>query len=68
MLLATHTLQKAYFVNDHEDNRSYQFDSAEAALEWKRELIEDFGTNAENVSVLERVYNEFGDFISQRYL
>lgn len=66
MLLSTHALQKVYFVNNHEDNRSYQFDSAEEAQEWRRELIKDFGMN--DVSVLERVHNEFGDLISQRYI
>lgn len=68
MVLATHALHKAYFVNDHEDNKTYYFNSAESALRWKRELIEDFGTDGENISVVERTYDEFGNFIFQKYI
>ena len=68
MRFATHALRKAYIVNDHEDNKTYFFDSAEAARQWKRELIEDFGTNGENISLLERTYDEFGNWISQKYI
>jgi hypothetical protein len=48
--------------------KTYHFNSAEAARQWKRELIEDFDANGGNISVLERVYDEFGNFISQKYI
>lgn len=59
---------KAYFVNDHEDNKTYFFDTANAAQAWKKELIEEFDVQEENVSVLERSYDRFGNWLSQRYL
>ena len=67
MILATHKAQVIYLVIDHEDNgRTYHFSSAESALKWKQELIEEFDTNAKNVSVLEREYDEFGNWLSQK--
>lgn len=69
ILIEKHEIQTVYFVVDHEDNgRTYQFDSAEEALKWKRELIEDFWTNAENVSVFERKYDQYGNWTSQKYI
>lgn len=68
MILATHKTQTVYFVNDHEDNKSYMFYSEEAALKWKDELIEEFEMDEENISVIEREYDEFGNWFSQRYI
>ena len=69
MVLATHKTRVIYLVIDHEDNgRAYQFSSAESALSWKQELIEEFDTSAENVSVLEQKYDEFGNWLSQKHI
>ena len=68
-LVEKYEIQTVYFVIDHEDNgRTYQFNDAESALKWKRELIEDFLTNAENISVLERKYDRYGNWSSQKYI
>lgn len=68
MILTTHETQTIYLVNDHEDNRTYQFDNAESALNWKKELIEEFDTDPENITVLERKFDEFGNWVSQKYI
>ena len=60
--------QTVYFVNDHEDNKTYQFESAKAALDWKKELVEEFDTDEGNISVIERTYDRFGNWLSQRYI
>ena len=68
MILTTHETQTIYLVNDHEDNRTYQFDNAESALNWKKELIEEFDTDPENITVLERKFDECGNWVSQKYI
>lgn len=68
MKMATHKIHTVYFVIDHEDNaRRYRFEDKEAALRWKQELVEEFETDPENVAVIEREYDEFGNWgLSQR--
>ena len=69
MKLATHKTYLIYLVIDHEDDaRTYQFDNKESALEWKKELVDDFGTNEGNVSVIERRYDEYGNWLAQKYI
>lgn len=69
MKMATHRTQITYLVIDHEDNaRQYQFDTKESAIKWGKELVEEFETDPENVAVIEREYDEFGNWISQRYI
>lgn len=68
MRMATKAIHKIWFVNDHESNRTFQFYSAEAALKWKQELVEDFDTNPDNIVVFEREYDEFGNWHSQKYI
>lgn len=68
MVLATHKTQTVYFVDDHEDNKRYMFHNEEAALKWKDELIEEFEMDEENISVIEREYDGFGNWVSQRYI
>lgn len=69
MKMATHKTHTAYIVIDHEDNaRSYQFEDKESALRWKQELVEEFETDPENVVVVEREYDEFGNWVIQRYI
>lgn len=60
--------QEVFFVNDHEDNRSYQFYSEGSAIRWRDELVEVFETDRENISVIARTYDRFGNWISQRYI
>ena len=69
MKLATGETYKAYFVTDHEDNaRTYQFNTVDSAKRWAQELIEVFETDPENITVYEREYDEFGNWLSQKYI
>ena len=69
MKIATHKTRTIYFVIDHEDNaRTYQFEDKESALRWKQELVEEFETDPENVAVVEREYDEFGNWALQNYI
>lgn len=61
-------MQTAYIVNDHEDNKTYFFESEKSALNWKKELVEEFGVDEGNISVIERTYDKYGNWVSQKYI
>ena len=68
MKLANHEIQTVYLVFDNENVEAYQFNTKEAALRWKQELIEEFDIAEEKIKVLERKFDEYGNWAAQNYI
>lgn len=67
MRLATKQIYTMYRMEVYEDHVwGFDYNSAEAALKQKKELVEVFEINEKDISISEIKYDDFGNVVSKR--